>query len=222
MRVCVRGSRAYARLRAPTAHARAFLESVVVHLLSPNDLSRAVAQKMLRAPHAVAAARSRKAAAGAADGTGHDGGKGSDSGKESGGGSDAANTADATARVPAAAAEAGYVHSAQLTRLLVGDELGDALDLPWSLPARRAARRELTVLRWYTRACGTWLIGGVLTWLHTLVLRAVQWRAGEHTFPMLSFPGTTARTGGAEDVESTCKRGAGARVSLCPMGHGGG
>ena len=36
--------------------------------------------------------------------------------------------------------DAAFERSASMTRLLVGDELGDALELPWSLPGRRRAR----------------------------------------------------------------------------------
>ena len=45
--------------------------------------------------------------------------------------------------------DAAFERSASMTRLLVGDELGDALELPWSLPGRRRARWALL------RRCGT-------------------------------------------------------------------
>ena len=46
-----------------------------------------------------------------------------------------------------------------MTRLLVGDELGDALGLPFVPRARVRARRTLRVLRAYGRACEHWLLG---------------------------------------------------------------
>ena len=42
---------------------------------------------------------------------------------------------------------------AQVTRLLVGDELGDALGLPFDVHARKRALRNLRLLRLYTCAC---------------------------------------------------------------------
>ena len=44
-------------------------------------------------------------------------------------------------------------------RLLVGDELGDALGLPFVPRARARARRSLRVLRAYGRLCEHWLLG---------------------------------------------------------------
>ena len=51
---------------------------------------------------------------------------------------------------------------AQVTRLLVGDELGDALGLPFDVHARKRALRNLRLLRLYTCACSTWIVGDVL------------------------------------------------------------
>lgn len=122
--------------------AKAFLESVVVHLLEPDDLSRRVATSLLRAPLAV---------------------KGMSEGR----------------------VEAGYMRNASVTRLMVGDELGDALGLPFDVGARTSALRYLRLVRLYTRACSTWLLGDVLQACHRLMLRAVQITHGEHSFPML-------------------------------------
>ena len=58
------------------------------------------------------------------------------------------STEDHLLRAPRSS-DAAFERSASMTRLLVGDELGDALELPWSLPGRRRARWALL------RRCGT-------------------------------------------------------------------
>lgn len=67
----------------------------------------------------------------------------------------------------------------------MGDELGDALQLPFVVSARTKARRTLTRVRRYARVCEHWLLGRVLVAAHRLVLRLVQVARGEERFPML-------------------------------------
>jgi len=78
--------------------------------------------------------------------------------------------------------DAAFERSASMTRLLVGDELGDALELPWSLPGRRRARWALLVLRTYGALCCSTLFGGPLCWLHRSLMRAVQRAEGVEIF----------------------------------------
>ena len=94
--------------------AKARLESIILHLLKPDELSVRVATHLLKAPYA---------------------------------------------HLSAPRAARGFELSAQMTRLLVGDELGDALGLPFVPRARACARRTLRVLRFYGRACESWLLG---------------------------------------------------------------
>ena len=94
--------------------AKARLESIILHLLQPDELSVRVATHLLKAPYA---------------------------------------------HLSAPRAARGFELSAQMTRLLVGDELGDALGLPFVPRARARARRTLRVLRFYGRACESWLLG---------------------------------------------------------------
>ena len=94
--------------------AKARLESIILHLLHPDELSVRVATHLLKAPYA---------------------------------------------HLCAPRAARGFELSAQMTRLLVGDELGDALGLPFVPRARARARRTLRVLRAYGRACEHWLLG---------------------------------------------------------------
>ena len=108
-----------------------FTPSSQVHLLHPDALSVRVAHHLLRAPYAAASARRRKG-----KGAGEDDAKGEGEG------------AAAAARFE----RGGFVANAQLTRLLVGDELGDALQLPFELRAREAARRRLAWVRLYSYA----------------------------------------------------------------------
>ena len=154
---------------APIAYAKAFLESIIVHQLHPNELSIRVAHHMLRAP--AAARRARRAAAPCAM-------------PVSGGDAKGAGTVllcddhaylHKTPSLRTDLAEAiAFTHNAQLTRLLVGDALGDALQLPFDPAARRAARRRLRFLRLYAWASESWLIGGAIERLHRCVLRAVH------------------------------------------------
>lgn len=88
-------------------------------------------------------------------------------------------------RGDAAYEQAGFVRSAQLTRLLVGDELGDALQLPFELRAREAARRTLRWVRLYSYVCETPLLGAALVACHRYALRLMQLCKGEELFPML-------------------------------------
>ena len=76
---------------------------------------------------------------------------------------------------PSAAAAAdelpeAFVRSAQLTRLLIGDDLGDAL--------------RLLFLRGYGWLCRALLVGSVLSLLHRGMMRLAQRVHGEHHFPM--------------------------------------
>ena len=88
-------------------------------------------------------------------------------------------------RRDAAYEEEGFVRNAQLTRLLVGDELGDALQLPFELRAREAARRTLRWVRLYSYACEAPLLGAALVACHRCALRLMQLCKGEELFPML-------------------------------------
>jgi hypothetical protein len=115
---------------APIAYAKAFFESIIVHQLHPNELSIRVAHHMLRAP--AAARRARRAAAPCAM-------------PVSGGDAKGAGTVLHLHKTPSLRtdlAEAiAFTHNAQLTRLLVGDALGDALQLPFD-PAARGPPRQ--------------------------------------------------------------------------------
>ena len=74
-----------------------------------------------------------------------------------------------------------FTYNAQLTRLLIGDALGDALDLPFCVASRRRALRSLRFLRVYGRLCRLPLLGSVLGLVHrtaaNLVLRPPLWLA---------------------------------------------
>ena len=146
-------------------YAKAFLESIVVHLLQPDDLSVRVAHHLLRAPAAAAASSESKV-------------------------------------------HRDFVRNAQLTRLLVGDELGDALCLPFVPEARRAVRWRLRMVRAYTRLCDTWLLGAVLTECHRWLMRGLQWADGEAIFPLTA----TAPT-------DTTYHATGEGLPPCPLGH---
>lgn len=95
-----------------------------------------------------------------------------------------------------------FERNAQMTRLLIGDELGDALQLPFDVSGRRSARFALRLLRLYTGLCESWLLGGALTRMHRFFLRALQLKQGEQLFPMTSSgcpmePTQTSRSGHA-------------------------
>ena len=145
----------------PVAYAKAFFESIIVHQLHPNELSIRVAHHMLRAP--AAARRARRAAAPCAMPV-----RGSDA---KGAGTvllcDGDGYSQKTSSPRTDLAEAiAFTHNAQLTRLLVGDALGDALQLPFDPAARRVARRRLRFIRLYARASESWLLGGAIERFH--------------------------------------------------------
>ena len=77
-----------------------------------------------------------------------------------------------------------FVRSAQLTRLLIGDDLGDALRLPFVPSQRFRVRRFLLFLRGYGWLCRALLVGSVLSLLHRGMMRLAQRVHGEHHFPM--------------------------------------
>merc|ERR1711908_30692 len=88
-------------------------------------------------------------------------------------------------RARARRAEGAFLRNAQVTRLLIGDELGDALDLPFDLPERRAAKRSLLCLRIYGLLCTTPVLGRFLAAVHRVGLRAMQRFGGEFAFPLI-------------------------------------
>lgn len=88
-------------------------------------------------------------------------------------------------------AEAAFVRNAQLTRLLVGDALGDALQLPFDVSARRSARRTLHMVRAYVWLAERPLLGPLLVACHRLALQCIQRFCGEERFPM-RCPGLTS------------------------------
>lgn len=129
----------YNPCRRDVPYAKAFLESIVMHLLDPDPLSVRVAHHLLRAP----ASRT---------------GRGNE--------------------------ERFFIRNASVTRLLIGDSLGDALELPFDVAARCRARRLLWAFRFYACLCDSWLFGRALTWLHRGVMRAVQLGEGSAEFAM--------------------------------------
>ena len=99
-----------------------------------------------------------------------------------------------------------FTYNAQLTRLLIGDALGDALDLPFCVASRRRALRSLRFLRVYGRLCRLPLLGSVLGLVHrtaaNLVLRPPLWLA--------RLVGATRRLGVSTAADPARARG-------CPM-----
>ena len=67
----------------------------------------------------------------------------------------------------------------------MGDELGDCLQLPFEVAARRRARRVLAWVRVYGYACESAVLGGLLIRCHGYLLKMVALLKGEELFPML-------------------------------------
>ncbi|KAL3899422.1 MAG: hypothetical protein SGPRY_012642 [Prymnesium sp.] len=132
--------------------ARAWLQSITMHILEPDELSIRLAHHMLRAP-----AEYRR--------------------EREGGNTTSGAMADAGLPQESAMGKRAYnsyVIRAQFTRILVGDALGDALQLPFVPTARYRARRFLLVMRVYGRLCGLPLVGGLLAWTHRKIMCAMR------------------------------------------------
>ncbi len=144
-------------------HARVFLESIVLHLLHPDDLSRSLARHMLRAPPLWRRGGRRL--------------RGAALGEEGAAGAAAA----APEARDGAGVDAAFLRNAQMTRALGGDALSDALRLPSDARARRHVGFVLVLLKLYGLACRSVLIGAMLLAAHRAALRVAR-RFGA-TFP---------------------------------------
>ena len=94
-------------------------------------------------------------------------------------------------RLSGDAAERAFVQNAQLTRFLVGDELGDALQVQrcpstWTRAGGRGSGwRGCGVVRRLVRWCESRLVGGVLVACHRQLLGlATLMKGEEELFPM--------------------------------------
>mmetsp|Transcript_22044 Transcript_22044/g.46584 ORF Transcript_22044/g.46584 Transcript_22044/m.46584 type:complete len:123 (+) Transcript_22044:1406-1774(+) len=89
-----------------------------------------------------------------------------------------------------AAAYRRYVFNSSITRLLVGDVLGDALQLPFDVPQRRAAKRFLLFFRFYGWLCALPYVGACLAIWHKSLLQVIQLT---HRTPRFVLHGENAR-----------------------------
>ncbi|KAL1528046.1 hypothetical protein AB1Y20_009413 [Prymnesium parvum] len=155
---------------ATTEEARVWLESIIMHILEPDELSTRLSAHLLRATadfrrgggamqHQVQRADPDR--------------------------SHSTQEAEGAAEAPPSEE---WVRKAQVTRLLLGDTLGDAMKLPFVPRQRFRARRILLCLRAYGWLCRTPIMGSVLSWVHRQLLRMMRKRGGDAMFVASECP----------------------------------